>query len=448
MPDPVIKRSSKVLKLTNAKVSKLEAPSVLAGPNARFVYFDSEVKGFGVVVFPSGTKTYIAERRVAGKKCRVKIDSIDKLSAEDARKRAQEILVDMNKGINPTKEKKQAAEQAKAKHVTLRDVFKRYKEEKQRRPSTIESYEKHMNTSFSDWLDKPISYITEDMIVKKYKELAASIAKRSSQLADDDSRCGRTGHAYANQAMRYLRSILNYASYSYKDVKGASLLPNNPVRRLSQAKLWVEVAPRTSYITDEDLSVWCQAVCKQDDLVRDYLLLCLFTGLRKSEAARLKWRYVNFKSRSLDIPKEETKNGKPHQLPLPTFLLKLLKERFDTLTVRNISNDEFVFRGKGPKGHIVEIKRQVEKICDESVKFTIHDLRRTFATLAYGLDIPYLALKQLMNHKNKNDVTANYTQITLEKLRVPMQKICDRFCELSKVESAGQDSAELLKAVN
>lgn len=58
-----------------------------------------------------------------------------------------------------------------------------------------------------------------------------------------------------------------------------------------------------------------------------------------------------------------------------------------------------------------------------SVHFTVHDLRRTFITIAESLDIPAYALKRLMNHKMSNDITAGYIIVDVERLRKPMQLI-------------------------
>ena len=63
------------------------------------------------------------------------------------------------------------------------------------------------------------------------------------------------------------------------------------------------------------------------------------------------------------------------------------------------------------------------------VPFTIHDLRRTFATTAESLDLPAYALKRLMNHKMTNDVTAGYIVTDVERLRKPMQLITDYILE-------------------
>ena len=63
-------------------------------------------------------------------------------------------------------------------------------------------------------------------------------------------------------------------------------------------------------------------------------------------------------------------------------------------------------------------------------KRQIHDLRRTFITIAESLDIPVYSLKRLLNHKMTSDVTAGYVVMDIERLRVPMQLITDYILKL------------------
>jgi integrase len=86
--------------------------------------------------------------------------------------------------------------------------------------------------------------------------------------------------------------------------------------------------------------------------------------------------------------------------------------------------NEYVFPGRDGTGHLVEPKRQVQQVADRSgVPFTLHDLRRTFITVAEGLDIPLFAIKRLVNHSMSGDVTAGYIVSDVERLRAPMDKI-------------------------
>ena len=85
-----------------------------------------------------------------------------------------------------------------------------------------------------------------------------------------------------------------------------------------------------------------------------------------------------------------------------------------------------MFSGTGATGYLIEPKRQMQKVKQQSgVDFTIHDLRRTFITTAESLDISAYALKRLLNHKMNNDVTAGYIVSDVERLRKPMQTIAN-----------------------
>jgi len=66
------------------------------------------------------------------------------------------------------------------------------------------------------------------------------------------------------------------------------------------------------------------------------------------------------------------------------------------------------------------------------IYFSIHDLRRTFITIAESLSIREYTLKRLMNHKNARDVTAGYIIKEIESLRQPMEKISNFILEQVK----------------
>ena len=67
---------------------------------------------------------------------------------------------------------------------------------------------------------------------------------------------------------------------------------------------------------------------------------------------------------------------------------------------------------------------------NSGVHFTVHDLRRTFITIAESLDISAYAVKSLVNHSTGGDVTAGYIIMDVERLRAPMQKITDAIKQL------------------
>ena len=259
-----------------------------------------------------------------------------------------------------------------------------------------------MRVAFSDWQNKPLLTITKDKIIKRHTILGEE-----------------RGQAYANLAMRLLRALFNFASGQYEDAQGRSLIAENPVRRLSQTRAWYRVERRQTFIRSHELAAWYEAVMRlKNKTLRDYLLLILFTGLRRHEAAKLRWENIDFKAKTLTVL--DTKNHTDHVLPLSDYLFELLDRR------KQNAVNEYIFPGSGSGGYLVEPRVQMRKVTELSrVSFTVHDLRRTFITIAESLDIAAYSLKRLLNHKMTNDVTSGYIITDVERLRKPMQLIAD-----------------------
>jgi len=222
--------------------------------------------------------------------------------------------------------------------------------------------------------------------------------------------------------MRVLRALFNYAYGAYEDGQGKGLFPDNPVDRLSHTRSWNRETRRSNTIKVSELKAWFKAVKELDgegltDTVRDLLMLTLLTGLRRREASNLRWDSISFEDRSFIVT--ETKNKVDLSLPIPEYLYAVLKQR------REKVEGEYVFPGGVEGKPIQEPKKQIVKIQEASgVVFSIHDMRRTFITMAESLDISAFAIKALVNHKqNDSDVTGGYIRMDVERLRKPMQQI-------------------------
>lgn len=392
------------MRITKTIVDNMEAPA----DRDQAFYRDAQLKGFAVRVTASGVKSFVVEKLVNGKVRRMTIGRYGEITVEQARKEAQKLLGKIATGIDPRAEKKAVELHA----TTLGQVFQDYLHaRKELKPRTLYDYRRVMTCVFADWHNKPLVAITKDKVGKLHTQLGKE-----------------QGHAYANLAMRLLRALFNFAAGQYEDAQGHSLITDNPVKRLSQTRAWYRVERRQTYIKSHELAAWHQGVMQlENTTLRDYLLLSLFTGLRRNEAATLKWSDIDLKAKTLTVL--NTKNHQPHTLPLPDYLDELLTHRHQE------SNSEYVFPGTGQGGYIVEPRKQMAKVSAISgVAFTMHDLRRTFITMAESLDISAYAVKRLVNHKMTHDVTAGYIISDVERLRKPMQFITDNLLKLMKIE--------------
>lgn len=386
-------------KLTKAFVDKIGFEQ-----SGQIFYRDSELIGFGLRVGKS-KKVFFAEAKLDGKTIRKSIARHNVISIEDARAQAKKILAEIANGKNPFDEIKAR----RSNIVTVKEVLEDYIETRVNlKPGTIQDYRQTFKTYLGDWQNKALKEITKDMVEIRFRQI------------------GESSPAQANKVMRNFRAVYNYAMVKYEDSHGESIFRSNPVKRISQLRMWYRVNRRNTLIKHYDLASWYQAVMNLSndsiapnrETIRDYLLFVLLTGLRRREAASLTWNRVDFKDRTFTVI--ETKNHTDHTLPLTDYLYDLLAVR------KSKALNQYVFPNEFGTGMLNDPKKQIKRVIDESgVSFTSHDLRRTFITIAEGLDISAYALKRLLNHKMTNDVTAGYIITDVERLRIPMQKITD-----------------------
>lgn len=389
--------------------------------NGVALYYDEKLRGFGVRVSKT-SKSYFAENRVNGKTRRVKIGAHgSEITTEAARKKAQSYLSQMNEGIDLNAGKRKIISRNS---ITLEKVFADYIDtRKDLKPKTHYDYKNVMRLCFDDWARKSLVDINQSMVVARHKKIGET-----------------QGKAYANLSMRVLRAIFNFAIAHYDDA-----IQSNPVKGLSETRAWYKVDRRRTFIKAHEFPAVFDALDKLEETkvttkaeaIRDYVLLLLMTGLRRQEGAKLQWRDIDFTAKTLTIT--DTKNGEVHTLPLTDFMFDMLNRRYENRIMEN----PYVFPGNGEKNRfLVEPRKQMMKVWQLSgVNFTVHDLRRTFATIAENLVSAY-QLKRLLNHKS-SDVTAGYVISDVETLRSAMQRITDKI-----LTEAGRDkSAEVIQLV-
>jgi integrase len=405
------------LKFTHSYLDKLK-PS----ENKQYYVFDDELPGLGLRVNPTGRKMFIFQGYAGNKQRRVTLGQYGQITLKTAQDLAKTWADKFAKGTDPVIEK----QRAKGKAVTLKQAAAEYleartgpKAKKPLKNSTVNSFNGCMD-DLADWQARPVTEITRHMVQKRHALL------------------GEKSAAQANLTMRYLRAVLNYISEIYADDRGKPLLLSNPVKILSSTKSWFEVKPRTGFLKVHEIKPYIQAVMKltepperepgtgkkfpklvHGDMARDYILILLLTGLRRGEALGLTWDNIDFEARTLTIP--DPKNREPHTLPLSDYLFDLLEAR------RKISKGARVLSGPDGKPFTKFMYAKERIKAATGIELNPHDLRRSFATAAESLNISYLAVKSLLNHKSGGDVTRTYVKITPDRLRGPMQQIEDYF---------------------
>jgi integrase len=375
---------------------KLNATTIkrLSPPETGYtLLWDDTLPGFGIRIMSTGALSYVAQAKVHGRTVRQTLGRHGILTPDQARRKAKEALGRMAEGRNPIAEKRRE----KAVSKTLEDVTgdylknRRTRDGKPLKERTKKDIRYHLEGTFSDWKGKPVAEITRDMVLAKYR-----------------SKC-KTSVAQANQAMRVLSALLNYAAATYRTEDGARIIQENPVEVLRDGNVLRAVEPKQSKVAKDRVGEWWSAVqaMRADPALTpasraaaDLVALLAVTGLRIGEARSIRWDQIEGASLTLT----DTKNRTDVRLPLSDLALEIIEGR------RN--KTPWVFPARSGKGHLKDCRGQLMILAKRTgVEVTAHALRRTFIQvgLRYLEDrdrIELYRVKMLCNHKlPKNDVT-------------------------------------------
>jgi integrase len=379
---------------------------------------DNQLRGFYVRVKPSGAKTYgiQARKNRTGSPVSRAIGSTSRYSCKEARTLAREWLQEISQGIDPKESKKG--------ELTLIGLLEEYLSTRSLAPKTAADYRYNFQHYLSSFAKKSLKDLSTESLVKWY-------------IAGKDHPVG------TERTFVTLNTILNFA-------QAMDYIQANPARKAAQI-----VTRYTSRKSEEhlrsiylNLSPFVQSFLKAEisDVMRDWILLALTTGLRREESMTLEWSQVDLKEKVVAIP-----NNKANRF----LLVPMIGLTYDMFQSRFNSEDKdsrYVFVSK----HGVPIKdarKALARICKTAQIPSIahHDLRRLFASVCHELDLSEEEIAKLLNHSTKS-VTDIYIHKSLESLRRKYQKVADhldRQIVFSKPEGKEENivtATELLRA--
>ena len=387
------------ISLTQKRIAALKAPTA---SGRQELVWDETLRGFGVLLSgKTNARSFIAQRDLPnGRARRVTIGGVAEMSLEQARGEAADAIHALRQGKDPKARGAAAA--------TVSEAISLYVERKgnKLRPRTAELYLDCARRYFAKLATLPLRDLTPQMVEQEH------------------ARIGKTfGPAGANNAMRVLRAAYNHIA---RDAD----LPANPVNLREH---WFDLPRREGCVRGDDLPRFYAAVAGlPNPVARDFLLLMLFTGLRRREAASLRWDDVDFAGSVIRLPAARTKSGRKFDVPMSSFVKDLLIAR------RAIGNMEFVFPADSASRHIEEPKAPLRLVKDAcGIEVSAHDLRRTYLSVAERC-VSGIALKALANHSiGDRDVTQGYVQLSPIELAEAAEVVSQRLAELCQVPQLG-----------
>jgi integrase len=359
------------------------------------VLYDEQLPGFGLRVYPSGTKSFVLRYRT--KSGRLRFQTLGRygvLTLKQARDEARSTLGDVAQGGDPAAEKVAAGKELRFgeyselyldRHAKLRK--KTWREDERR-------IEKHL---LPRWKNARLEEISRADVVKLHAEI------------------GKDAPYEANRVLALVGVMLSLAD-DWGFIPETHPNPTTKIRPFREKS-------RERYVTPAEMPALLEAISEEPSpYIRAILWLYLLTGLRKSELLQGKWEDLDVERRELRVP--ETKAGRPHVVPLSDPAFEIL-----TSLPRERSNP-YLFPGRKKAQPLSDITKPWRRVREKSglADVRLHDLRRTVGSwmAISGASLPLIG--KVLNHSDPS-TTAVYARLAENSAREALERHAESILE-------------------
>ncbi len=359
---------------------------------ARAYLWDDMLKGFGVMVTPKGSRSYLVQYQMGGRGHPTRRATIGRHGApwtpDKARDRASDILELVRRGIDPVdEERRQLAAQVEGAKDSERLAFEAYADLFGRK--YVDAKELRSGDD--------IKAVFRRDLTPFFKRRALSSIRRSEITDCLDGIMARSPSA-AVKAHKWLRKLFLWA-VDRGDI-GAT-----PMDRMAAPS---KDGERTRVLKGDELrAVWLAAEAMPEPY-RSFVHVLLLTGQRLREVAGMMWTEVDLEAGVWVIPAARTKNKRDHLVPLAPSVVAILTQRFPK--VEDHKGPVFTTDGTKPINGFSKPKAKLDGEVTAALKamdagalpimqpWVFHDLRRSFSTGVQALGFPRDHIHAAVNH--------------------------------------------------
>ncbi|WP_300440206.1 tyrosine-type recombinase/integrase [Zoogloea sp.] len=357
------------LKFSKTALLGLKAPEA----GKRLTIYDTDVPKLAIRMTHAGAQTFYVVKRAGASMAWVKLGSFPDMTVEQARKEAAKVLGEFAGGANPA-----AVKRAIREEPIFADAFEDFLTGKRKRDgsplaeSTKRDYRDVLRLYLAPIKGKKLSQIERTDVKAIHKKTAIKSA------------------AQADRAVAVVSSVFTYMADQevFTGTNPASRVQKNPP------------PSRDRFAQSYELPYLLEAVARSDQ--RDYFLLSLLTGARRSNVQAMTWRDLDLPGAVWRIGK--TKNGTPQNVPLSPEAIMVLNARKE-----NAGTSPFVFPGTGRTGHLVEPKKAWATIRRTASLFRLLDALKLDDDARTEADT--LALESIAKAERKYQAQAKAAQI-------------------------------------
>jgi integrase len=277
------------LNFTKAAIESLPPPA-----KGWAYHYDAKTRGLAIGISHTGARSFVVYRKVQGRPERITLGRYPDLTIEQARGKAASINSAIAHGENPADKRRQDR-----KEMTFGQLFAEY-------------LQRHAKPNKRTWDEDEAMF---NQYLRTLAKLKFSSLTRA-QIASIHSRIGAAHPRTANKVLALVSSIFGRAAeWGLWDKP-------NPAKGIKKFK----ERSRDRFLQSDELPRFFQAVAEEPNgAIRDYVLLSLLTGARRSNVLAMRWEAISFSRGEWRIP--QTKNGTPHVVTLSPEALAILANR-------------------------------------------------------------------------------------------------------------------------
>ena len=382
--------------LTNRAVAALKVERDM-------VYWDRDLPGFGIRVYPGGGKVYIAQAREPDKTTRrVAVGRHDVLNADQARQRAAFIITRIRAGEDPVPLPLAARFNG---GPTVADLAERYLEEHvavQIKPRTRLRIRGMLTNHVLPALGRlPLGAVEPSHVVDLHQTLSDRpvTANKCVKVLSHMYRLG-AGWGLVPEGFNPCRSVEKYPEHSRE-------------RFLTDAEF-----TRLGRVLDEAVDSGA-APLKAVTAIR----LLMVTGCRKGEILTLRWSDVDLDAGELHLAEAKTGPRAVQLAPTAVALLQALPRRKGSRWVFPGNDRDGRFSGGG-----LDRAWRTVRAASGLEDVRLHDLRHSFASRALALGETLPVIGKLLGHSDI-ETTARYAHLAQDSLHETAERIADSIAE-------------------
>lgn len=385
--------------MANVKLTKRAIDAIAPVERPTF-FFDTDLKGFGLKVTPTGVKTFVVEYRSgaggrSAPKRRVTLGRFGALTADEARELAKGILGRVHAGDDP------ASDKAKARaEMTFGEVCDLYLSEgcETKKASTLATDKGRIERHIKPLLGKRrIGEITRQDVEKFMRDVAGGKTAADVKTKLHGRAIVEGGKGTATRTVGLLGGIMTFAV-------SRQLRADNPVRGV---KRYTDKKGETFLSSPELARIGAALVALEGEGANPSALaiirLLAFTGARKSEIAGLRWSEVDLGRGYLRLG--DSKTG-AKVIPIGAPACEVLA------SVTAIEGSEFVFPASSGDGRFQGVERiwRKARVMAGFPTLRLHDLRHSFASVGLARGDALAVIGAILGHADVK-TTSRYAHL-------------------------------------